>query len=166
MSTTCTPHSWRYSASITKSSRFTTPAAIFVPPMSTPMVSPMNPSVSVEPRYGQPYPRPCRRIPVVRRADGLALYFSRSLIPYPRGAAGSAGAPLRHVGLYVYRVEFLRRYVKLAPTPLETAESLEQLRVLESGFRIAVAVRPSTGQGIDTPEQYEAFVRRWLARRR
>lgn len=105
-------------------------------------------------------------VKVVRRADGLALYFSRSLIPYPRVTAGGAGTPLRHVGLYAYRVEFLRKYVRLAPTPLEIAESLEQLRVLEHGYRIAVAVRASSGQGIDTPEQYEAFVQRWTARRR
>lgn len=104
-------------------------------------------------------------VKVVRRADGLALYFSRSLIPYPRGTGPGAAAPLRHVGLYVYRAGFLQRYIELPPSPLEVAESLEQLRVLEHGYRIAVAVAESRGQGIDTPEQYEAFVARWMARR-
>ncbi|MFO0832757.1 MAG: 3-deoxy-manno-octulosonate cytidylyltransferase [Phycisphaerales bacterium] len=97
-------------------------------------------------------------VKVVLRADGCALYFSRSLIPYPRVAG--AATVLRHVGLYVYRAEFLRLYPTLVPTPLERAESLEQLRVLEHGFRIAVATAECHGAGIDTPEQYEAFVRR------
>ncbi|MCC6676489.1 MAG: 3-deoxy-manno-octulosonate cytidylyltransferase [Phycisphaerales bacterium] len=103
-------------------------------------------------------------VKVVRRADGLALYFSRSLIPFPRVAGPAAAAPLRHVGLYVYRAGFLQTYVNLPATPLEVTESLEQLRVLEHGYRIAVAVEHSTGQGIDTPEQYEAFVARWRGR--
>lgn len=103
-------------------------------------------------------------VKVVRRADGLALYFSRAVIPFPREAGPGAAMPLRHVGLYVYRAGFLQTYVKLPATPLEVTESLEQLRVLEHGYRIAVAVEPSTGQGIDTPEQYEAFVARWRAR--
>lgn len=104
-------------------------------------------------------------VKVTRRADGLAMYFSRSLIPFPRQAAVPGAGPLRHVGLYVYRTGFLQRYVGLAPTPLETSESLEQLRVLENGYRIAVAVAEHpTGPGIDTPEQYEAFVARWRAR--
>jgi 3-deoxy-manno-octulosonate cytidylyltransferase (CMP-KDO synthetase) len=64
------------------------------------------------------------------------------------------------VGLYAYRREFLPVYVALPPAPLETAERLEQLRVLEHGHTIAVAVREAHYHGIDTPEQYEAFVRR------
>jgi 3-deoxy-manno-octulosonate cytidylyltransferase (CMP-KDO synthetase) len=99
-------------------------------------------------------------VKVVRRVDGMALYFSRALIPHHR-EGGTPATPLKHVGLYVYAAGFLRRYVKLAPTPLEQAEMLEQLRVLESGFRIGVAVVPCRTQGIDTPEQYEAFVERW-----
>jgi 3-deoxy-manno-octulosonate cytidylyltransferase (CMP-KDO synthetase) len=99
-------------------------------------------------------------VKVVRRVDGMALYFSRALIPHRR-EGGTPVAPLKHVGLYVYTAGFLRRYVKLAPTPLEQAEVLEQLRVLESGFRIGVAVVACKTQGIDTPEQYEAFVGRW-----
>lgn len=98
-------------------------------------------------------------VKVVRRADGCALYFSRSRIPYPRERGAAA---LRHVGVYAYRRAFLDQYVSLPPTPLERAESLEQLRVLEHGYRIAVAVVPAPeGGGIDTPEQYAAFVARW-----
>lgn len=100
-------------------------------------------------------------VKVVTRADSTALYFSRSLVPYPRFPGTP---PMRHVGLYVYRVSFLARYCTLAPTPLEQAESLEQLRVLEHGFRIGVARFDCRAAGIDTPEQYEAFVTRWRAR--
>lgn len=98
-------------------------------------------------------------VKAVLRADGSALYFSRSLVPYPRAASPTA-LPLKHVGIYAYRVAFLRTYASLPPTPLETTEMLEQLRVLEHGHRIAVAIYPVTSVGIDTPEQYDAFVRR------
>ena len=74
-------------------------------------------------------------------------------------------APLKHVGLYAYTHEFLRQYLILPPTPLEQCEMLEQLRVLEHGYRIGVALHPCNTLGIDTPEQYEAFVDRWKARR-
>ena len=106
-------------------------------------------------------------VKVVRRLDGTALYFSRALIPHHRDPAASpalGSAPLRHIGLYVYRRSFLRRYVAMPATPLEQAESLEQLRALEHGCRIAVGVTESHHAGIDTPEQYEAFVRRHRAR--
>jgi 3-deoxy-manno-octulosonate cytidylyltransferase (CMP-KDO synthetase) len=99
-------------------------------------------------------------VKVVTGADRRALYFSRALIPHVR-AGGAAVAPLKHVGLYAYTVEFLRQYVNLPPTPLEQCEVLEQLRILEHGYRIAVAVCPCRSQGIDTPEQYEAFVSRY-----
>lgn len=107
-------------------------------------------------------------VKVAVRQDGTALYFSRARIPHVRDAANARfGCPLRHVGLYVYRRSFLDRYLTLTPTPLERSESLEQLRILEHGFTIAVAVL--TGEvgyaGIDTPEQYEAFVRRVAAGR-
>lgn len=101
-------------------------------------------------------------VKVITRADGMALYFSRSRIPYPRDAAlAQQHGVLRHVGLYAYRVGFLRTYVTLPATPLERIESLEQLRVLEHGYRIAVVTMQNVGgAGIDTPEQYEAFVHR------
>lgn len=106
-------------------------------------------------------------VKVVRDRTGRALYFSRAPIPVHRDArlapAQDAAAPLalRHLGLYAYRVNFLRTYAALAPTPLERAEQLEQLRVLEHGFEIGVELIDSSPEGIDTPEQYEAFVKRW-----
>lgn len=98
-------------------------------------------------------------VKVVLARDGTALYFSRSLIPHTRHG-GTPLTPLRHVGLYVYRAATLRTYVQLAPTPLEQSEMLEQLRLLEHGLRIAVAVRTVTTTGIDTPAQYTEFVNR------
>ncbi len=104
-------------------------------------------------------------VKVVLRRDGTALYFSRATIPFDRdGVGGGAAArPLRHLGLYVYRAGFLARYVELEPTPLERTEMLEQLRILEHGHAIAVAIVKTAGEGIDTPEQYAAFVARWKA---
>jgi len=102
-------------------------------------------------------------VKVVVRRDGKALYFSRARVPHVRDAVNAdAGRPLRHIGLYVYRRAFLDRYLTLEPTPLERAESLEQLRILEHGFAIAVAVMPQEVgyAGIDTAEQYEEFVKR------
>lgn len=93
---------------------------------------------------------------------GRALYFSRAPIPHDREGAAAA-RPLRHVGIYAYNVFSLQRYVELPPTPLEQCEKLEQLRWLEHGLPIAVAVRRATHQGIDTPEQYTAFVERYRA---
>jgi 3-deoxy-manno-octulosonate cytidylyltransferase (CMP-KDO synthetase) len=107
-------------------------------------------------------------VKVVRRADGCALYFSRSRVPVDRDAKGAPDAePLRHVGVYVYRVSFLKKYVSMASTPLERAESLEQLRVLENGYAIAVARCDAARglSGIDTREQYDDFVKRWRAKR-
>lgn len=101
-------------------------------------------------------------VKVVLDRAGHALYFSRARIPHAR-AGGTTTPPLRHVGLYAYRVPFLATYADLEPTPLEGCEMLEQLRILEHGGRIAVAVHPCSSQGIDTPEQYAAFVTRWRA---
>ncbi|MBL0926147.1 MAG: 3-deoxy-manno-octulosonate cytidylyltransferase [Phycisphaerales bacterium] len=101
-------------------------------------------------------------VKVVLRADHSALYFSRAPIPHYRDGDGTGW--LRHVGLYAYRTAYLRRYVRMPETPLERAEKLEQLRILENGGVIAVAVRPSSHAGVDTPEQYAAFVARWKRR--
>lgn len=88
-----------------------------------------------------------------------ALDFSRSQTPQNRlGALQTDQRPLRHLGLYAYRPAFLQLFTTLTPTPLEQAERLEQLRALEHGHPIAVAHVPWAHHGIDTPEQYQAFV--------
>ena len=98
-------------------------------------------------------------VKVVTDAQGRALYFSRAPIPWWRDAptpgspAQGDAAPLRHIGIYGYRAGFLRRFPQLPPSPLEQAESLEQLRVLWHGERIAVHVtQQAPGAGVDTPE--------------
>ncbi len=101
-------------------------------------------------------------VKVVIDRMGRALYFSRALIPHKRDAMGPC-PPLKHVGLYVYRREFLIEYVGMTPTPLERTEHLEQLRVLEHGRCIQVVIAETRHHGIDTPEQYNEFVKRWLA---
>jgi 3-deoxy-manno-octulosonate cytidylyltransferase (CMP-KDO synthetase) len=101
-------------------------------------------------------------VKVVVGAGGRALYFSRSLIPFDRDKRGGPdAAPLRHVGLYVYRRSFLDEFLSLPPAPSERAEQLEQLRALHHGHAIAVALQPHARTGIDTPAQYDAFVQRW-----
>lgn len=99
------------------------------------------------------------RVKVVCDLQGRAMYFSRSAIPFDRDGAGAAAA-LLHLGAYAYRCAFLKTYARLASTPAEQAEKLEQLRALEHGYSIAVAVVDYDGAGIDTPEDYERFVRR------
>jgi 3-deoxy-manno-octulosonate cytidylyltransferase (CMP-KDO synthetase) len=99
----------------------------------------------------------------VTAVDGRALYFSRSLVPFDRDRAPGAAAPRKHVGLYAYRRSFLDVFVRLAPTPLERTESLEQLRALEHGHPILCAEGEAHFTGIDTPEQYAAFVARMRA---
>ena len=99
-------------------------------------------------------------VKVVTDAAGFALYFSRAPVPWPRDEAldRRAGLPssvpfLRHIGLYAYRAGFLRRYVAWPPSPLELAESLEQLRVLWHGERIHVGVAgEAPGPGVDTTQ--------------
>ena len=99
-------------------------------------------------------------VKVVLDAEGYALYFSRSQIPYPRE---KGGLWYRHAGIYGYRVAFLKQYSTLAPSPLEKTEGLEQLRILWHGHRIAVAVSEmELPPGVDTPQDLEA-VRRMLA---
>ncbi len=89
-------------------------------------------------------------VKVVTDKNGYALYFSRSLIPYPRT---SGVVPVyKHIGIYAYRREFLLEYAKMQPTPLEQTESLEQLRALENGYRIKVIKTDCKFVGVDTPE--------------
>jgi len=89
-----------------------------------------------------------------------ALFFSRAPIPFNRDGS-TPHQHYRHVGIYAYTVSALNTYMTLKPTPLEQSESLEQLRWLEHGYPIAVAIRESSHTGIDTPEQYRAFVERF-----
>lgn len=92
-------------------------------------------------------------VKLVTDRAGRALYFSRAPIAWWRDGAGAPNQALRHVGLYAYRAGFLRRFPTLAVSPLEQIESLEQLRVLWHGERIAVHVSPERpGPGVDTPE--------------
>lgn len=108
------------------------------------LMTKMDPSTTGDPN----------RVKVVADKDGIALYFSRSKIP-------SGGTCFLHLGLYVYRVDFLRKFAKLERTPLEIAERLEQLRALEHGYRIRVVEVEKESWGIDTPadlERYKEFV--------
>jgi 3-deoxy-manno-octulosonate cytidylyltransferase (CMP-KDO synthetase) len=124
-------------AALLSGSEMSTAATTFLPPEEA-----LNPS----------------RVKVVVDRDGYALYFSRARIP-------SAGPALLHLGLYGYTKKFLERLSKLPPTPLSEQEKLEQLRVLENGHRIRVAVVDTACPGgIDTPADYAAFVARWKSR--
>jgi len=99
-------------------------------------------------------------VKVVRDLAGRALYFSRAAIPHAREADDPLQA-LRHVGIYAYRPAFLQELCRLAPTDLERTERLEQLRALAHGHRIRVEVVAPTGaRGIDTREDYDAFLAR------
>jgi 3-deoxy-manno-octulosonate cytidylyltransferase (CMP-KDO synthetase) len=93
---------------------------------------------------------------IVTDLQGFALYFSRSIIPFVRGkeqAEWLKSYPfLKHLGLYAYRREVLREVTQLPQSPLEVAESLEQLRWLENGYRIRVGTTDVETVGIDTPE--------------
>ena len=103
-------------------------------------------------------------VKVVRRRDGRALYFSRSMIPYPRGVEALELFRL-HLGIYAYRPRALERLVALPQSPLELAEGLEQLRALENGMEMLVLDAPEPSWGVDTPEDL-ARAEAILARRR
>ncbi len=91
-------------------------------------------------------------VKVVLDRDSFAIYFSRSIIPAVRDGRDNGFGFLKHVGIYVYRKEFLKEFVKMQPGPLENAERLEQLRVLENGRRIKVAVTERDSISVDTEE--------------
>lgn len=94
-------------------------------------------------------------VKVVMSQNGNALYFSRSVIPYKRN---ESNLPYyQHIGIYGYSINFLKKYVSLSNTPLSDAESLEQLKILEHGFKIRVKVTASRHKsiGVDTPEDLE-----------
>ncbi len=104
-------------------------------------------------------------VKVVADRQGRAMYFSRSPIPYPRDTRGVIDHPSRwllHMGVYAFRAGTLQEIAggRLSPSTLEKAESLEQLRWLEAGYSIAVVVVEHRSVGIDTPEDYAAFVSR------
>lgn len=104
-------------------------------------------------------------VKVVRAADGRALYFSRAAIPFcrdrePEEILASEHPWLLHLGIYAFRRDFLFGLTKLAPSRLEQLEKLEQLRALEAGARIQVAIVEHHSVGIDTPEDYARFVER------
>ncbi len=96
---------------------------------------------------------------IVTDLQGFALYFSRSVIPFVRGQEQQAWIEhfpyLKHLGLYAYRREVLRQVTQLPQSPLEIAESLEQLRWLENGYRIRVGLTDVETVGIDTPEDLQ-----------
>lgn len=94
--------------------------------------------------------------------NGRALYFSRSVVPYDRQAAGVGPVAQyrRHLGIYAYRRDFLKVFTSLPQSLLEQTEKLEQLRVLENGYTILTAMVEKAWDGVDTPEQYAAFVER------
>ena len=102
-------------------------------------------------------------VKVVFDHQGRAIYFSRSVIPYPRHwdpALLKSNPPTfyQHVGLYAYRRDFLLQLATMPPSPLEQIEKLEQLRVLQAGHSILVGVVDEPTFGIDTPDDYRAFV--------
>lgn len=112
--------------------------------------NPMDPS---DPAVADP-----NVVKVVMALDGRALYFSRSPLPYFRNSVEGLQV-LRHKGIYAYRRNFLRRFVSWPPSPLERAESLEQLRALENGASIKVLRTNDTSPGVDTPAQAEEIER-------
>ncbi|PYL51825.1 MAG: 3-deoxy-manno-octulosonate cytidylyltransferase [Verrucomicrobia bacterium] len=103
------------------------------------------------------------QVKVVVDLEGRALYFSRAAIPFPRDL--SRIKYLRHQGIYGFRREMLLQFVKWKPTPLERAESLEQLRPLENGVSVHVLVTKHGSSGVDTPEDAVALEQK-LARAR
>ena len=110
-------------------------------------------------------------VKVVIDTDGYAQYFSRAPIPFARDAFAASrealpeGLPaLRHIGIYAYRVSYLRQYTSLSPTPAERFEALEQLRALGHGHRIAVAFWEGAMEpGVDTQEDLERVRKRLSA---
>lgn len=111
------------------------------------MATAANPMAADDPAIADP-----NVVKVVTSLTGRALYFSRSPLPYQRHALKGISV-LRHKGIYAYRRAFLDTFVGWAPSPLELAESLEQLRALENGASIQVILTCDASPGVDTPEQ-------------
>jgi 3-deoxy-manno-octulosonate cytidylyltransferase (CMP-KDO synthetase) len=104
-------------------------------------------------------------VKVVCGDRGRALYFSRAPIPFGRDGDPdfTANRVLQHLGIYAYRTPALVRFTRTPPHPLERLEKLEQLRVLGTGGTIAVGITHHAGRGVDTPDDYAAFVRAYFA---
>lgn len=92
------------------------------------------------------------KVKVVVAANGNALYFSRAGIPFAREPHECPAPCLGHIGLYAFTMETLRQFVNLPPSPLERTEKLEQLRLLENGIALRVAITPQPSRGVDTEE--------------
>ncbi len=119
--------------------------------------------------HGSPLDPSCVKAILGQPIEGIdqgffALYFTRALAPYPRttsGAIENSAHYYMHIGMYAYSPEALQAYVKMPQSFLEKTESLEQLRILENGHSIAAQVIDAATPGIDTPEDYAAFIQRW-----
>ena len=122
-------------------------AAAMVADRTLDMATAANPLAPSDPAVQDP-----NVVKVAVAISGRALYFSRSPLPFFRNPV--EGLPvLRHKGIYAYTRNFLERFVTWPPSPLELAESLEQLRALENGASIQVLITSDTSPGVDTPEQ-------------
>lgn len=126
---------------------------LFARPAPPQLATLVKPVISAEELLSPHLPK------VVRDADGYALYFSRHPLPYQRQQTPDSWLQhhryLRHIGLYAYRPDVLAEITRLPPSALELAESLEQLRWLEHGYRILTAETELETIGIDTPEDVE-----------
>lgn len=132
-------------------------AAAMVADPALDMATAANPLDPADPAVSDP-----NVVKVVLALDGRALYFSRSPLPFFRNPV--EGLPvLRHKGIYAYQRSFLERFVTWPPSPLEKAESLEQLRALENGASIKVLTTSDTSPGVDTPAQATEVERLILA---
>jgi 3-deoxy-manno-octulosonate cytidylyltransferase (CMP-KDO synthetase) len=120
-----------------------------------------HPVVTLAIRDAEAYTDPSS-VKVVLAEDQTALYFSRSPIPYMKESSGLY--PLKHVGIYGYRVEVLKEFTRMKRSTLETLESLEQLRLLERGYRIRVLITSNYYHGVDTQEDVEIVERELSAR--
>ena len=115
------------------------------------MATAANPLKPDDPSLGDP-----NVVKVVVSLDGRALYFSRSIIPFFRNPVPDLPV-FRHKGIYAYRRDVLEQFITWPPSPLEQAESLEQLRALENGASIHVVITEDTSLGLDAPDQLPAI---------
>jgi 3-deoxy-manno-octulosonate cytidylyltransferase (CMP-KDO synthetase) len=125
--------------------------AVIAPLLADPMLEMSTACVAIRDRADYDNPSVVK---VVKDQRGDALYFSRSPIPHFRSGPPE-GRPFKHLGLYGYRRTFLLKFAILPQTPLERAESLEQLRALEHGYRIRTVETQYDSIGVDTPEDLE-----------